>query len=293
MLSNPCDCYHINSSYQDVIPIMKHLSIAFIGAGNMTSAIVSGMVQQHYPSALITATNRSLPKLEALQTRFNINVTQDNIAAINQADVVVLAVKPQLMADLCDTFPKDGSLSGKLFISIAAGLDCQRIYTMLGDHYPLVRTMPNTPSSLGVGLTGLFSENANAQQRQYTEDLFNMVGTTVWAETEAQINAVIAGAGSAPAYFYLFLEAMQNKVTELGFAPDDARAMVQQAMLGAAHMVIENNDLSLNDLRQQVMSKGGTTAKAIEHFQAQNLEQIVSDAMQAAVNRAEEMAKLF
>lgn len=272
---------------------MKHLPIAFIGAGNMTNAIISGMVKQHYPSELITATNRSQPKLTALQTRLNINVTQNNDNAIRAADVVVLAVKPQLMSEVCATFPKDGSLEGKLFISIAAGLNCARIYDMLGSAYPLVRTMPNTPSSLGVGLTGLFSENASAEQRQYAEDVFNMVGTTVWANTEAQINAVIAGAGSAPAYFYLFLEAMQNKVTELGFAPDDARAMVQQAMLGAAHMVIKNQDLSLNDLRQQVMSKGGTTARAVEHLQAQNLEKIVGDAMQAAVNRAEEMAKLF
>jgi len=272
---------------------MKHLPIAFIGAGNMTNAIVSGMVQQHYPSTLITATNRSLAKLTELQTRLNINVTQNNADAIREAEVVVLAVKPQLMEEVCATFPKDANLENKLFISIAAGLDCARIYQMLGCTSPLVRTMPNTPSSLGVGLTGLFSDNASAAQRQYAEDLFNMVGTTVWASTEAQINAVIAGAGSAPAYFYLFLEAMQNKVTELGFAPDDARAMVQQAMLGAAHMVIENKNLSLNDLRQQVMSKGGTTAKAIEHFQAQNLEQIVGDAMQAAVDRAEEMAKLF
>lgn len=273
--------------------MMKYLPIAFIGAGNMTNAIISGMIQQGYPSALITATNRSLPKLDALQARLKINVTQDNLQAIQQAEVVVLAVKPQLMAEVCATFLKDGSLEGKSFISIAAGLDCQRIYTMLGANYPLVRTMPNTPSSLGVGLTGLFSDNADAALRQFAEAVFNMVGTTVWASTEAQINAVIAGAGSAPAYFYLFLEAMQNKVTELGFEPDAARAMVQQAMLGAAHMVIENPALSLHDLRQQVMSKGGTTAEAIAHFQAQNLEQIVGDAMQAAVDRAEQMAKLL
>lgn len=273
---------------------MKHLSIAFIGAGNMTSAIVTGMVKQGYPSHLITASNPSLPKLEKLQADLNIQITQSNLEAVNQADVIVLAVKPQLMSAVCEPLVEAGAFTkDKLYISIAAGLTCERLYQMIGGQFPLVRTMPNTPSAVGKGLTGLFSENATKEQRQYSEEVFNHVGTTVWAKEENQINTVIAGAGSSPAYFFLFLDAMQQKVESMGFEPHDARNMVQQAMLGAAELVCASPDVSLKELRERVMSKGGTTAKAVEHFQANNLEEIVSGAMQAAVDRAEEMSKLL
>lgn len=277
---------------------MMHLPIAFIGAGNMSKAIITGMVEHGYPPNLITASNPSLPKLENLQQKLGINITQDNLQAIEQSEAIVLAVKPQLMEEVCAQFPRDESprdesMHSKLFISIAAGINSDRLYAMLGGKYPLVRTMPNTPSAVGKGLTGLFSENASNEQRTYTETLFNMVGKTVWAEQEAQINGVIAAAGSAPAYFFLFLEAMQHKAQEFGFSAEDARLMVQQAMTGAAEMVCKHPELELSELRTQVMSKGGTTAKAIEYFQANGIENTISGAMQAAVDRAEEMAKLF
>ncbi|MCY7296126.1 pyrroline-5-carboxylate reductase [Alteromonas sp. a30] len=272
---------------------MEHLSIAFIGAGNMTSAIVSGMVKNGYPSQLITASNRSLPKLEKLNADLGINITQDNLEAVAQSDVVVLAVKPQFMQEMCAPLVEAGAFEGKLFISIAAGLTCERLYEFIGGKHALVRTMPNTPSAVGKGLTGLFSENASQAQRDFTEALFNMVGTTVWAKDEAQINTVIAGAGSSPAYFFLFLDAMQQKAEAMGFEPQDARNMVQQAMLGAAELVCASPDVSLKELRERVMSKGGTTAKAVEYFQDHQLEDIVSGAMQAAVDRADEMSKLF
>lgn len=272
---------------------MKHLAIAFIGAGNMSRAIITGMVANGYPANLITASNPSLPKLEALQQDFGINITQDNNEAISRSEVVVLSVKPQLMAEVCAQFSSEHDKQQKLFISIAAGLTSARLKDMLGGECPLIRTMPNTPSAIGKGLTGLFSDNASDEQRQYSEDLFNMVGETVWAEQEEQINGVIAAAGSSPAYFFLFLEAMQAKAEALGFDHDSARLMVQQAMLGSAEMVCKHPELELSELRAQVTSKGGTTAQAIAHFQQSNLEKIVADAMQAAVDRAEEMSKQF
>jgi pyrroline-5-carboxylate reductase len=273
---------------------MQHRTIAFIGAGNMTRSIVSGLVNNAYPAHLITASNPSIGKLTALQTDFAINVTQDNKAAMDAADVIVLAVKPQLMEQVCGKLAQDQQLSDKLFVSIAAGLTSSRLQQMLGSAVTIVRTMPNTPSALGKGMTGLFADTSvEAIDKKYAADLMSQVGEIVWVEKESMIDGVIAAAGSSPAYFFLFLEAMQKESERQGFDHQTARLMVQQAMLGAAEMVCHNPHLELSELRTQVTSKGGATAQAIEAFQQQGLEQIVANAMQAAVKRAEEMAQQF
>ena len=260
----------------------------------MTRSIVSGLVNNAYPAHLITASNPSIGKLTALQDDFAINVTQDNKEAVNAADVIVLAVKPQLMQLVCENLALNQDLSDKLFVSIAAGITTARLQQMLGGTFALVRTMPNTPSALGKGMTGLFADiSVNDIDKQYATDLMSQVGKIAWVEKESMIDGVIAAAGSSPAYFFLFLEAMQKEAQRQGFDNQTARLMVQQAMLGAAEMVCHNPHLELSDLRTQVTSKGGTTAKAIESFQQQGLEQLVANAMQAAVKRAEQMAQQF
>jgi len=273
---------------------MQHRKIAFIGAGNMTRSIVSGLVNNAYPAHLITASNPSIVKLSALQADFSINITQENREALDAADVIVLAVKPQLMEQVCEKLAHNQNLSDKLFVSIAAGITTSRLQQMLGGTYAIVRTMPNTPSALGKGMTGLFSDSSvNEIDRKYAADLMNQVGEIAWVEKESMIDGVIAAAGSSPAYFFLFLEAMQKESERQGFDHQTARLMVQQAMLGAAEMVCHNPHLELSELRTQVTSKGGTTAKAIESFQQQGIEQVVANAMQAAIKRAEEMAQQF
>jgi len=273
---------------------MQHRKIAFIGAGNMTRSIISGLVNNAYPAHLITASNPSVAKLSALQADFAINVTQDNKEAVDVADVIVLAVKPQLMQQVCAKLAQQQDLSDKVFISIAAGIPTPRLQQMLGGSFPIIRTMPNTPSMLGKGMTGLFADIAiDEVDKQYAADLMSQVGEIAWVEKESMIDGVIAAAGSSPAYFYLFLEAMQKEAELQGFDHATARLMVQQAMLGAAEMVCHNPQLEINELRTQVTSKGGTTAKAIESFQQQGIDQVVANAMRAAVERAEQMAKQF
>ncbi len=273
---------------------MQAQTIAFIGAGNMSRAIISGLVQQGYDPKAIMASNPSAGKLQDLASEFSIQTTQDNNEAIAFADNIVLAVKPQLMAEVCAGFDKDLALAEKLYISVAAGIKVERLQEMLGFAAALVRTMPNTPCALGKGMTGLFaSPQVNGQQKAFAQNLLAHTGETLWVDNEAMIDAVIAAAGSSPAYFFLFLEAMQAKAEELGFDKNDARLLVQQAMLGAAEMVCHNPGLELSQLRAQVTSKGGTTAKAIEHFHDQGLSEIVAGAMQAAVGRADEMSQQF
>ena len=271
---------------------MQHRKIAFIGAGNMTRSIITGMVKAGYPSELIMASNRSPEKLTALQTQCGIQITQDNAEAVTFAEVVVLAVKPQMMADVCADFAARTALTNKLFVSIAAGLPVSRLQAMLGGEYPLVRVMPNTPSLISKGMSGFYADDTvAANDKTYVADFMRSVGEILWVTNENDINGVIAAAGSSPAYFFLFLQSMQEEAMRMGFSADDARLMVQQSMLGAAEMVCQNPDLELSELRAQVTSKGGTTAAAIETFLQNGLPQLVADSMQAAVARAEEMAK--
>lgn len=273
---------------------MEHRKIAFIGAGNMSKSIISGLVNKGYPASSIFASNPSRPKIEALKSEQGINISQSNAEVTEQCDVIVLAVKPQLMEQMCADLAADCKLDGKLFISIAAGLPVKRLQEMLNGQDKVIRTMPNTPSALGKGMTGLFApDNITQTDKDYAAQLLKHVGEIAWVEQESLIDSVIAAAGSSPAYFFAFLEAMQQEAERQGLDHDTARLLVQQAMLGAAEMVCHNPQLEISELRAQVTSKGGTTAKALESFAAHNLSDIVAKSMQAAVARAQEMATTF
>ncbi|MGL5814446.1 MAG: pyrroline-5-carboxylate reductase [Aeromonas sp.] len=274
---------------------MQHRILAFIGAGNMSRSIIAGLIQAGYPADCILAANPSRPKLDELANQFGIRVTQDNAEAARAADAIVLAVKPQLMgAMLAALVAELGSLEGKLLISIAAGIRVERLKEMAGGHGRIVRTMPNTPSLLGLGMTGLYAPAGIDQaDRDFAEQMMQSVGKTLWTEQEAGINGVIAAAGSAPAYFFLFMQAIAEEAEAMGFTPEQARLLVQQTALGAAAMVERNPGLSLQTLREQVTSKGGTTAEAVKTFQEQGLMPLTARAMQAAVTRAAEMETLF
>lgn len=275
---------------------MQHKrTLAFIGAGNMSRSIIAGLIQAGYPAGRIIAANPSRPKLDELADQFGIRITQNNAEAAREADVIVLAVKPQLMAAMLETLVAElGSLAGKLLISIAAGIKVERLQEMAGGHSRIIRTMPNTPSLLGLGMTGLYAPTGIEQaDRDFAEQMMQAVGKTLWVAQESGINGVIAAAGSAPAYFFLFMQGIAEEAEAMGFSPEQARLLVQQTALGAAAMVEQNPELSLQALREQVTSKGGTTAEAVKTFQEQGLKPLTSRAMQAAVTRAAEMETLF
>ena len=273
---------------------MKHKTLSFIGAGNMSRSIIAGLIKSGYPSDKIMACNRSRPALDKLQQDFGIQMSTDNNEGVTFAEVVVLAVKPQMMEDMCRALKAYGQHQGTLFVSIAAGITVERLQAMLGNPAPVVRVMPNTPSLLGKGMSGLYADSSISEDgRTFVEGMMNAVGTTVWVDKESDINGVIAAAGSSPAYFFLFLQAMQEEAIKQGFDKQTARDMVQQAMLGAAEMVCHNPELELSELRAQVTSKGGTTAQAVNYFIDNGLSEMVGNAMQAAVTRAEEMESLF
>ncbi|MDA0130230.1 pyrroline-5-carboxylate reductase [Vibrio sp. MarTm2] len=272
---------------------MEHKKIAFIGAGNMVKAIVSGLIADGYPSSLITATAPSETRRLPLEQEFGISTTNNNSDAVQEADVVVLSVKPQMMEEVCKPL-QHLDWSGKLVISIAAGIQSARFNEMLNSELNLVRVMPNTPSQLGLGMSGLFAPaHVSEQDKAFAAQLMESCGKVCWVEQESGINNIIAAAGSAPAYFFLFMEAMQAEAIAQGFDKDTARLLVQQSALGAASMVVNNPEIELSALRENVTSKGGTTAEALRTFNEHQLSDIVAKAMQAAVARAEEMEALF
>ncbi|MCD1127236.1 pyrroline-5-carboxylate reductase [Jinshanibacter sp. LJY008] len=270
---------------------MQHRKITFIGAGNMAKAIIAGLVNGGYPADLITATSPSMKQDSPLQAQYGIHCSNDNVESARQADVVVLSVKPQMMAEVCTPLHQQVDLRGKLILSIAAGVSVARFTQLLGP-VNLIRIMPNTPSLIGLGMSGLYAPpQISPQDREFTAQLMQSVGEICWVNEESGINSVIAAAGSAPAYFFLFMEAMQNESERLGFEPETARLLVQQAALGAAKMVVNNPQLDIATLRQQVTSKGGTTAEALRVFNEHGLSETVASAMQAAIRRADEMEK--
>jgi pyrroline-5-carboxylate reductase len=273
---------------------MQHRNITFIGAGNMARAIIAGLVAGDYPANKISVCAPSENNCNKLNQDFGVISSDDNIAEARKAEVVVLAVKPQLMADVCLPLQQHVDFKGKLVLSIAAGVQVARFYALLGDKLNLVRIMPNTPSLVGKGMTGLYApEQVSQSDRDFTTELMSSVGKVCWVNDENGINSIIAVASSAPAYFFLFMEAMQQEAERLGFDSETARLLVQQAASGATALMEANSTLPLSTLREQVTSKGGTTAEAIRIFNEQHLSEIVANAMQAAIQRAKEMEKLF
>ena len=274
---------------------MLHKKITFIGAGNMASSIISGLIKDGYPSDAICASEPNKEVTDKLVTQFSIKGSQDNSASSTWAEVVVLAVKPQIMAVVCQALSDSGvDFSNKLVISIAAGISVKRLQSILGENTPVIRTMPNTPALLQKGMAGLFaSPQVDVANKNYAASLMQAVGEMIWVEDEKMIDAVTAASGSAPAYFFLFMEAMHAKAKQMGFDDEQAKKLILQTALGSAAMVAQNPELSIATLRENVTSKGGTTAAALETFNELGLTETVAKAMQAAADRGAEMEKLF
>ncbi|HTN33802.1 MAG TPA: pyrroline-5-carboxylate reductase [Marinobacter sp.] len=266
-------------------------TISFIGAGNMASAIIGGMLASGYKAASIWASAPDEEQLQSIQKKFGINTTADNHRCVQQADVVVLAVKPQVMRDVCRDIAPVVQSGQPLMASIAAGLTTETLDKWLGGNTALVRVMPNTPSLVGKGAAGLFA-NARVQddQKNVVESVFNSIGSALWVDDENLLHGVTALSGSGPAYFFLMLEALEEAATKTGLPAGTARQLAIQTMAGAAEMAARS-EYDPARLKRNVMSPGGTTEQAINAFEEGGLRDLVSRAYNAAFKRSEEMAK--
>jgi len=264
-----------------------HSTICFIGSGNMASSLIGGLISKGFPADKIISCDIDPVKLAQLEKDFNIRTDTDNNHAIPQADIVLLAVKPQVLQNVCQSLTQ--SSHHPLFISIAAGVREPDINRWLGDNQAIVRCMPNTPALVGLGASGLYAnESVTDEQKLNAEQILQSTGITVWVAQETELDAVTAISGSGPAYFFLFIEALQQAAEQLGLNKETAASLARQTALGASTMAINKDVVTL---RQQVTSKGGTTEQAIQSFQQNNLQQLVLDATRAAERRSIELAE--
>ncbi|MCB1705813.1 MAG: pyrroline-5-carboxylate reductase [Halioglobus sp.] len=265
--------------------------IAFVGAGNMASSIIGGLVESGHPAERISAADPYPDSLERLRAIAPVAVFSDNAAAVAGADIIILAVKPQVMADAVASIASAVQANGALVISIAAGITIASMQARLGPDTAIVRCMPNTPALVGCGASGLFANTATSdQQREYAHRVLSAVGITCWVDSEPELDAITALSGSGPAYFFLLTEAMVAAGVALGLTRETATRLATQTGLGAARMAVES-DVDLVELRRRVTSPGGTTERAIQSFEADGLRDTVSRAMRAAADRAVEMSR--
>ena len=269
---------------------LANTKIAFIGAGNMSSAIIGGLVAKGYSVNNIIATATRQATLDKLRAIAPVQTTLDNEKAISRADIVVMGVKPQVMKTVCQSLAPVIQKNKPLLISLAAGLTISSFNDWLGDGLAIVRCMPNTPCLVQCGASGLYANQAVSEhQHRQTHALMASVGMALWVAKESDIDAVTAVSGSGPAYYFLVMEAMQAAGEKLGLSPTVARQLTLQTALGAATMASQSEQ-SASQLRHQVTSPGGTTEQAILSLQADQLESTFEKAMTACRDRAIAMA---
>ncbi|WP_444995530.1 pyrroline-5-carboxylate reductase [Aliikangiella sp. IMCC44359] len=263
--------------------------IAFIGCGNMANAIISGLIASGWPSKQIMASNPSNPKLDKLSSQFNIQTTNNNSEAADFGDIVVLAVKPQKLSQVCQQLAKV-ALNDRLIISVAAGYKADKMLNHLQQNTPVIRAMPNTPALIQCGATGLFAtKTVSTEQKAIAESIFQAVGQTIWVSKESEIDIVTAIAGSSPAYIFLMMQSMIEEAVDQGMSEDNAFQLITQAVSGSAQLAQASPDKTLTTLRKEVTSPGGTTAAAITSLINDDFIDILKKAVKSSIQRAKEL----
>lgn len=267
------------------------MKITFIGGGNMAVALIGGLHKQGFSMAGIQVVDPVEASRERLTAGFGVRSTELFDAAALNCEVLVLAVKPQQMKEALA--PVAGKLDNQLVVSIAAGLRVDDMARWLGGHRRVVRTMPNTPALIGAGITGLYADpSVDHEARAVAERILAAVGRTAWIDDEAQMDAVTAVSGSGPAYVFYFIEAIENAALELGFSPTQARQLTVETFLGAARLAEQSKE-PIATLRERVTSKGGTTAAALDAFNAGGAAAAIRAGVLAADARGRELGELL
>lgn len=265
------------------------MRIAFIGGGNMATALISSLFASRHNVDRVKVADPGAGTRERLQRRWPV-VCFDNAAdAIEDMDAIVLAVKPQVLPLVLEEI-KDIVTHEQLVISIVAGIHTSQIAEKLASNPPIVRTMPNTPALIGLGITGMYARvNCNLAQRELTQNLMESAGEVVWLDKESLLDVVTAVSGSGPAYFYYLIEALRNAGTQMGLPPEVAAKLALHTAHGAGALAVQS-DVDVIELRRRVTTPGGTTEAAMEQFRAYHFEEVVHAAVAAATKRGVELA---
>ncbi len=267
------------------------MRIAFLGGGNMAGALIGGLIARGVDARAISVVEVSPAAREKLAARHGVRVSTAPDAATQEADTLVLAVKPQDMRSALASFAS--RVEGKLVISVAAGLPLETLSRWLAGHRKLVRAMPNMPALIGAGVTGLYAPpEVGATERERAENVLAAVGEVVWVDDERLLDPVTAVSGSGPAYVFWFIEQLERSARSLGLAPEAARTLALATVLGAAKLAAASGE-SPQALRERVTSKGGTTEAALKVFDEERLAERFARAIEAASRRGAELgAKL-
>ncbi len=272
---------------------MQDLVIGFIGGGNMARSLVGGLLNTGWSGGDIYVSEPEQDKREYFEQQMGTHVSPLNGTVVQHADVVVLAVKPQVLRQVLTSARDELQRHRPLLVSIVAGIRERDIQRWSGGGISIVRAMPNTPALVGSGATGLFANAlTDDTQRDTAESLLRAVGMTVWLAEEQQLDAVTALSGSGPAYFMYFMEALEKAGTEHGLPAETARLLTLETCLGSAKLAINSTE-ELPELRRRVTSPGGTTERALEVMDQSGLPGILNKAFDAAVKRASELAELL
>ena len=270
----------------------ENLTIGLIGSGNMARALVRGLLQSGHPAIRLQVSDPDPAQLkQVVALHADVGTHSDNESVAANSDVLVLAIKPQLLANVARLLAAGRRPAGQLVLSVAAGITLESLRSWFGARTPLVRVMPNQPATIGAGISGLAASAAvGERERQIAQYVAAATGKAVWLEDEALLDAVTAVSGSGPAYFYLLMEHMERAAVELGLPPELAAALTRETALGAARVVVETH-AEPAALRAAVTSPGGTTAAALRVFEAANLAAVVRQALAAARDRSAELGR--
>ena len=266
--------------------------IGFIGGGNMGQAIVRGLIQAGHPPQLLSVADPDSSRQEELRDlHAGLVISPDNFVVAEQADALILAVKPQIMRTVADQLARSERPANQLIVSIAAGTTLKSLHAWFGSEAPVVRIMPNQPAVIGAGTSVLTaSASVNELQRGLAGYIGAAIGTAVWLDNESLMDAATAVSGSGPAYFYLLMELIESSAIKFGFSKEVASKLTVTTALGAARLA-DTLGSPLVELRRQVTSPGGTTAAALEVLEDAEIRDIFHRALEAARNRSAELGE--
>ncbi|UGQ47133.1 pyrroline-5-carboxylate reductase [Massilia endophytica] len=272
------------------------MKIAFVGGGNMAAALIAGLAGKLTPGANIHVADPNPASLEKLHAQFGVSTASAADGKVAEAEVIVLAVKPQSMREVAaQLLPllQGAQAAGRqpLVLSIAAGIRAADLSRWLGGYQAIVRTMPNTPALIGQGVTGMVaSSGVTAQQREAADRILKAVGQTVWLDDEALIDPVTAVSGSGPAYVFYFIEAMQQAALEMGLTAEQGTQLAIATFTGAAQLAAQSEE-PVSVLRERVTSKGGTTYAALTSMENSGVKAAIVTALKAAAARGKELGE--
>lgn len=270
--------------------MLNKLKVVFVGGGNMASAIIAGLLANGADARNITVVDPANDLRERLTREYGLHTLSAADRTLNDTDVVVLAVKPQVMREVCESLR--GCLVDSLVISVAAGIRLEALAKWLGDCPRLVRAMPNTPALIGQGITGMASaKTLSSADRKIADTIAGAVGEVTWVEHEDQLDAVTALSGSGPAYVFYFIEAMEQAAEKMGLPAWQAATLARQTFFGASALARGSSE-AVAMLRQRVTSPGGTTAAGIDAMDNKNLKAVFVEAIEAAARRSVELGNL-